>query len=75
MTRNGKSIFEEYNKIKCLSNAKRKMLVNITVSVMIERYGYHIPVFIKQEFAKAIVEMLPLLKDPHGKYGYVRKWT
>lgn len=62
LNRNGKTIFDEYAKKKFLSNVKRRLLVNITVLLMTERHGYNIPVSVKEEYAKAIVDMLPALK-------------
>lgn len=71
-TRN--AIFEEYAAINCLSNSKRKLLVATVVTIMVERNGFDVPVFIKEEFPKCIVQMLPLLKDRHGKTGYACVW-
>ncbi|XP_031342633.1 uncharacterized protein LOC116176312 isoform X2 [Photinus pyralis] len=65
----GENILEEYDKNKILTNRTRKELVNLTVRMMIKNYGTSLSKEIKVEFAKALVELFPKLKDPNSTKG------
>lgn len=68
----GDHIFDEYDKKQILSNRTRKELVNLTVRMMIKKFGTNMSKEIKVEFAKAIVDIFPRLRDPDSnKGGYV----
>lgn len=60
----GEHILVEYNRQGMLCNRTRTDLVNLTVKIMINGYGTQIPKTIKTDFAKAIVSLMPKLKDP-----------
>ncbi|XP_030758373.1 uncharacterized protein LOC115884062 [Sitophilus oryzae] len=68
--RNCKTVFMEYEKLNFLTTSTRKILVNMVVDIMFERHGYNVPTHIKTEYAKAIVDVFPKLKDPCSPGGY-----
>ncbi|XP_041958806.1 uncharacterized protein LOC121718053 isoform X2 [Alosa sapidissima] len=65
----GDRIFQEYNKMKCLSDATRRKMVNILVADMMENHGPP-PVNVRVSYALGIVTLFPLLKDLNSKNGY-----
>ncbi|XP_062396017.1 uncharacterized protein LOC134086491 isoform X2 [Sardina pilchardus] len=66
----GDRIFQEYNKMKCLSDATRRKMVNILVADMMENHGRPPPVSVRVSYALGIVTLFPLLKDLNSKNGY-----
>ncbi|XP_030750194.1 uncharacterized protein LOC115877984 isoform X2 [Sitophilus oryzae] len=67
----GQNIIEEYEKNQVLNNRTRRELVNLTVRMMTNTYGISMSKEIKVEFAKAIVELFPKLRDTlSNKGGY-----
>lgn len=68
----GGHIFEEYAKNQILTNRTRKELVNLTVRMMLKRFGTKMSKQVKVEFAKALIQIFPKLRDPDSdKGGYV----
>lgn len=73
LSNGGQNILEEYEKNQFLSNRTRRDLVNLTVRLMTNKFGIRMSKEIKVEFAKAIVELFPKLRDTlSDKGGYVR---
>ncbi|XP_041466263.1 uncharacterized protein LOC121416815 [Lytechinus variegatus] len=70
LTRGGECILEEYDHSKCLTDRTRRLLVNITVAYMMEKYGNTPKAAIKKKYAVALVSLFPSLKDPHTASGH-----
>ncbi|XP_055054374.2 uncharacterized protein [Misgurnus anguillicaudatus] len=66
----GDEIFMEYEKTKTLSDAKRKLMVNILVADMIESHGRIPHSIVRCNYALGIVTLFPHLLDPYSKTGY-----
>lgn len=66
----GDEIFVEYEKMKTLSDAKRKLMVNILVADMIESHGRIPHSIVRSNYALGIVTVFPHLLDPYSKNGY-----
>ncbi|KAB0804366.1 hypothetical protein PPYR_01336 [Photinus pyralis] len=63
-------IITEYETKKLLTRGNRRLLVNVIVLDMIEKYGQQPLKYIKTMYAKAIIDLFPNLRDPCSKYGY-----
>lgn len=54
-----------------LSAASRKKLTNITVSIVLEKYGRHPKKEIKLQYAKSIVNLFKCYAENDGGHGHV----
>lgn len=44
-------------------------------SILIEKYGTKVPVCEKENIALMIIKLIPCLRDPMGKKGYVSNYN
>ncbi|KAM9425632.1 uncharacterized protein KZ484_011508 [Pholidichthys leucotaenia] len=66
----GRTIMNEYNNSKNLTDATRRKMINMLAADMTDKYGTSPPKNVRVMYAQGIVALFPHLGDPRSKNGY-----